>query len=70
MTAPERDAEPEPWPEPEPVPVEFNPMRFPPCACARCREGEEAGDESVVLRRLRERVNEENALRRSIRRQE
>lgn len=45
-------------------------MRFPPCKCARCREGEAAGGESVVLRQLRARVNEENALRRSFRRQE
>ncbi|MFE9251477.1 hypothetical protein [Streptomyces sp. NPDC007088] len=42
---------------------------LPPCACARCREGEAAGDESVALRKPRERVNEENAWRCSIRRQ-
>ncbi|MFE9252183.1 hypothetical protein [Streptomyces sp. NPDC007088] len=63
---------------------EFNPMRFPPCACVRCRSersaaksAEEAGDgaapdaedgDSALLRRLRARVVEENGLRNSLRR--
>lgn len=63
---------------------EFNPLRFPPCACPRCRTGadaaeggaEDAGDDgadadggSPLLRQLRARVAEENALRLSLRRQ-
>ncbi|MEV0847864.1 hypothetical protein AB0J21_18670 [Streptomyces sp. NPDC049954] len=63
---------------------EFNPMRFPPCACVRCRcersaaksaekaEGGEAPDaddgDSALLRQLRARVVEENGLRNSLRR--
>ncbi|MEV0849412.1 hypothetical protein AB0J21_26650 [Streptomyces sp. NPDC049954] len=53
-------------------------MRFPPCECPRCREDEPRadgadredgdGNESVLLRQLRARVAEENALRRSMRR--
>ncbi|GGY91052.1 hypothetical protein CP967_26630 [Streptomyces nitrosporeus] len=60
---------------------EFNPLLFPPCACARCitRKGyaEEgaagsgeaggAGQDSPVLRELRARVTEENGLRGSFR---
>ncbi|MBP0459106.1 hypothetical protein [Streptomyces montanisoli] len=61
---------------------EFNPLRFPPCACPRCRPGPDAaadgvGDadgadadgDSALLRQLRARVVEENALRLSLRRQ-
>ncbi|WP_329457971.1 hypothetical protein [Streptomyces sp. NBC_01497] len=87
--------------EPGPLWPEFNPLRFPPCACPRCRDDEDgdgdrgneaeaggaaatardaavtdgegagaatgADGDSVLLRRLRERVAEENALRSSLR---
>ncbi|WP_030910561.1 hypothetical protein [Streptomyces sp. NRRL F-5126] len=64
---------------------EFNPLRFPPCACPRCRPGEDtaadgdaegadadadADGDSALLRHLRARVCEENALRVSLRRAE
>lgn len=57
--------------ESEPGFPEFNPLRYPPCACTRCRrspEGAEGDAGSAALQRLRERVNEENAMRRSVRR--
>jgi hypothetical protein len=56
-------------PDPPPLP-EFDPLRFPPCACARCRpsEGGSEGQDSPVIRELRARVAEENGLRSSIRR--
>ncbi|WP_189543278.1 hypothetical protein [Streptomyces gelaticus] len=67
----------EPGPAPE-LP-EFNPLRWPPCECARCRSGAngeaangqavdgEAAD-STLIRQLRARVAEENGLRSSLRR--
>jgi hypothetical protein len=88
--------------EPDSAFPEFNPLRFPPCACPRCRDDEDVEDaedggggneagaggeadaardaaltdgdhagadgDSVLLRRLRERVAEENRLRGSLRR--
>lgn len=60
---------------PEGALPEFNPLRFPPCACPRCRGGEsvpdadgDAGEDSPLLLRLRARVTEENGLRGAIRR--
>ncbi|MFJ7195752.1 MULTISPECIES: hypothetical protein [unclassified Streptomyces] len=56
-------------PTPEPEFPEFNPLRWPPCECARCRAGgdDDAGD-SASIRQLRARVTEENGLRSSLRR--
>ncbi|MFF2012699.1 hypothetical protein ACFVWY_26995 [Streptomyces sp. NPDC058195] len=57
-------------PEPEEGAAGFNPLRWPPCACARCRarpEGDGAADSSVI-RRIRAGVCEENGLRDSLRR--
>ncbi|MFJ2130600.1 hypothetical protein ACIOMQ_06735 [Streptomyces sp. NPDC087845] len=47
----------------------FDPLRWPPCECARCcsREDGDAGD-STSIRQLRARVTEENGLRSSLRR--
>ncbi|MEV7841674.1 hypothetical protein ACIQMS_20835 [Streptomyces albidoflavus] len=58
----------------EPAPAqgspEFNPLRYPPCACPRHSPGpgpepdkDDAGD-SALLRELRTRMIEENRLRR------
>ncbi|MFE7046705.1 hypothetical protein ACFU9X_47395 [Streptomyces atratus] len=55
-----REQEPDPAPE---LP-EFNPLRWPPCECARCRSRED----STLIRQLRARVTEENGLRSSLRR--
>ncbi|WTG01468.1 hypothetical protein OHA04_20970 [Streptomyces sp. NBC_01590] len=67
----EQKSEPDPQQEPEPAPElpEFNPLRWPPCECARCRSGAdgEAAD-STLIRQLRARVTEENGLRSSLRR--
>ncbi|MFF3959837.1 hypothetical protein ACFYY1_42800 [Streptomyces sp. NPDC001890] len=47
----------------------FNPLRWPPCECPRCRSDEGDGAaESVLIRQLRARVTEENGLRSSLRR--
>ena len=56
-------------PEPPPPP-EFDPLRFPPCACARCRPPEDGtdGQDSPAIRELHARIAEENGLRSSIRR--
>ncbi|MBF4134345.1 hypothetical protein CLM85_23055 [Streptomyces albidoflavus] len=57
-------------PAPAQGPPEFNPLRYPPCACPRHspgpgpeRDKDDAGD-SALLRELRTRMNEENRLRR------
>lgn len=55
-------------------PPEFNPLRFPPCACPRHASGPEPNevdgeDGSALLRELRTRMNEGNRLRRWARRQ-
>ncbi|MFD7492475.1 hypothetical protein ACFV8T_08645 [Streptomyces sp. NPDC059832] len=56
-------------PEPEPELSEFNPLRWPPCECARCRSREDdAAGDSASIRQLRARVTEENGLRSSLRR--
>ncbi|MCX4846908.1 hypothetical protein [Streptomyces sp. NBC_00893] len=59
-------------PEPAPELPRFNPSRWPPCECARCRSGKDDGGEgaaeSALIRRLRARVAEENGLRSSLRR--
>ncbi|MGW2105464.1 hypothetical protein [Streptomyces sp. NPDC001948] len=56
-------------PAPEPELPEINPLRWPPCECARCRAGGggEAAD-SGLIRQLRAKVTEENGLRSSLRR--
>ncbi|MFF3782990.1 hypothetical protein [Streptomyces sp. NPDC001933] len=56
-------------PAPEPDLPELNPLRWPPCECARCRSGGdgEAAD-STLIRQLRAKVTEENGLRSSLRR--
>ncbi|MGW3167199.1 hypothetical protein ACWC9Q_30955 [Streptomyces sp. NPDC001142] len=60
-----REQEPDPAPE---LP-EFNPLRWPPCECARCRSREDdAAGDSTLIRQLRARVTEENGLRSSLRR--
>ncbi|MET7509526.1 hypothetical protein [Streptomyces albidoflavus] len=60
-------------PAPAQPPPEFNPLRFPPCACPHHATGPGPGpepdeadgeDDSVLLRALRARMNEENRLRR------
>ncbi|MEU3041871.1 MULTISPECIES: hypothetical protein [Streptomyces] len=64
-------------PAPAQGPPEFNPLRFPPCACPRHAPGPGPGpgpgpepdeddgeDGSALLRELRTRMNEENRLRR------
>ncbi|MFB8414014.1 hypothetical protein ACFC63_00665 [Streptomyces albidoflavus] len=65
--------------EPSPPDQEFNPLRYPPCACPRhcaAREPEqeteqaprsEPGEDSPSLRELRARITEENRLRRWLR---
>ncbi|MEV7104944.1 hypothetical protein [Streptomyces atroolivaceus] len=55
--------------DPPPL-LEFDPLRFPPCVCPRCRapEGGSEGQDSPAIRELRARVAEENGLRSSIRR--
>ncbi|MFF8918133.1 hypothetical protein ACF08M_33730 [Streptomyces sp. NPDC015032] len=71
MKEQEQGQELEPGQGPEPVPElpEFNPLRWPPCACARCRSREDDDDgDSAVIRQLRARVAEENGLRSSLRR--
>ncbi|WP_436738651.1 hypothetical protein [Streptomyces sp. BBFR102] len=47
-------------------PPEFNPLRYPPCACPRHSPGPGPGEDedSALLRTLRARMNEENRLRR------
>ncbi|AWL34433.1 hypothetical protein ABZ649_10395 [Streptomyces albidoflavus] len=57
-------------PAPAQPPPEFNPLRYPPCACPRHSPGpgpepdkDDAGD-SALLRELRTRMIEENRLRR------
>ncbi|WP_425981153.1 hypothetical protein [Streptomyces sp. DT171] len=54
--------------KPRPPLPEFNPLRFPPCECERCRADKSRAVESLLIRRLRTRVAEENRLRKSIRR--
>ncbi|MFD4170809.1 hypothetical protein ACFWQ1_13645 [Streptomyces albidoflavus] len=55
-------------PAPAQEPPEFNPLRFPPCACPRHSPGPgpepQEYEDSVLLRALRARMNEENRLRR------
>ncbi|ESQ06092.1 hypothetical protein KQH42_10395 [Streptomyces sp. CHA1] len=55
-------------PAPAQEPPEFNPLRFPPCACPRHSPGPgpepQEDEDSVLLRALRARMNEENRLRR------
>ncbi|MFF9507038.1 hypothetical protein ACF1BU_15625 [Streptomyces sp. NPDC014724] len=67
----EQEREPEQEPERAPELPEFNPLRWPPCECPRCRspkkDGDAAGD-STLIRQLRARVTEENGLRSSLRR--
>ncbi|MET8741687.1 hypothetical protein [Streptomyces sp. NPDC004728] len=55
--------------DPAPELPELNPLRWPPCECARCRSGGdgEAAD-STLIRQLRAKVTEENGLRSSLRR--
>ncbi|MFE1145820.1 hypothetical protein ACFW42_01550 [Streptomyces albidoflavus] len=65
--------------EPSPPDPEFNPLRYPACACPRHRaerepeqEAEqgprsEPGEDSPSLRELRARITEENRLRRWLR---
>ncbi|MGW2083879.1 hypothetical protein [Streptomyces sp. NPDC001880] len=56
-------------PAPEPEFPEFNPLRWPPCECARCRSGgDDEATDSTSIQQLRARVAEENGLRRSHRR--
>ncbi|MEE1767607.1 hypothetical protein PUR34_05290 [Streptomyces sp. JV185] len=56
-------------PDPSPGEPEFNPLRWPPCECARCRSREDdAAGDSTLIRQLRARVVEENGLRSSLRR--
>ncbi|MGW1846042.1 hypothetical protein [Streptomyces sp. NPDC001966] len=55
-------------PAPEPELPEINPLRWPPCECARCRAGGEGEvPDSALIRRLRTKVAEENGLRSSLR---
>ncbi|NEC12587.1 hypothetical protein G3I34_09900 [Streptomyces sp. SID8014] len=58
-------------PAPAQGPPEFNPLRFPPCACPRHApapgpepDEDDGEDGSALLRELRTRMNEENRLRR------
>ncbi|MEU2962460.1 hypothetical protein EQK42_17295 [Streptomyces albidoflavus] len=55
-------------PAPAQEPPEFNPLNFPPCACPRHSPGPrpepQEDEDSVLLRALRARMNEENRLRR------
>lgn len=60
-------------------PPEFNPLKYPPCDCLRCRcarndqgsqpgKSDYDGEGSPLLRHLRAQVTAENGLRRSLRR--
>ncbi|MGV9655445.1 hypothetical protein ACWDR5_00405 [Streptomyces koyangensis] len=57
-------------PAPAQPPPEFNPLRYPPCACPRHSPGsgqepdKDDAEDSALLRELRARMNEENRLRR------
>ncbi|MFE6722093.1 hypothetical protein ACFVDU_31435 [Streptomyces albidoflavus] len=57
-------------PAPAQQPPEFNPLRYPPCACPRHSPGPDPepdkgdAEDSALLRELRARMNEENRLRR------
>ncbi|MFZ4137393.1 MULTISPECIES: hypothetical protein [Streptomyces] len=55
-------------PAPAQPPPEFNPLRYPPCACPRHSPGpgpdKADAEDSALLRELRARMNEENRLRR------
>ncbi|OWA15417.1 hypothetical protein B9W68_09905 [Streptomyces sp. CS227] len=59
-------------PAPAQGPPEFSPLRYPPCACPRHSPGPEPdkddAEDSALLRELRARMNEENRLRRWVRR--
>ncbi|TWV27450.1 MULTISPECIES: hypothetical protein [Streptomyces albidoflavus group] len=60
-------------PAPAQPPPEFNPLRYPPCACPRHSPGpglepdKDDAEDSALLRELRTRMNEENRLRRRAR---